>query len=112
MVPHDFERTGKARKQLRAVVLDSRRLAVHDPARPHDLPAVRLTNRLVPEADAEDRDLRAPAPNHWNAHTCFGRRARPWRQNDPVRLEGTDLLHPNRVVTANLECLAKFAEIL
>ena len=42
-----------------APVRDRGRLAVHDPEVPHHAPAERLADRLVPEADPEDRQLAA-----------------------------------------------------
>ena len=49
------ERPGDAGEHAAAVVLDRRRLAVHRHARAHDRAAEHRADRLVPEADAEDR---------------------------------------------------------
>src|SRR5438309_10797757 len=47
----------KPRENTFAAMRDRRQLAVHDASRPHDATAKRRADRLMAEADAEDRYL-------------------------------------------------------
>ena len=60
VVPRRDERPGEPAEHAAAVVLDRRRLAVHRDAGAHDRAAEDRADRLVPEADAENR-RRLPA---------------------------------------------------
>src|SRR5262245_5837421 len=57
MVPRDGKRRRNACEHTAAIVADRRELAVHHALRAHDASAERLADRLVSEADAQDRDL-------------------------------------------------------
>src|SRR5213082_2873598 len=64
MIARRDERVREPREQAAAVVADRRGLAVHLCLRARDGGAERLPDRLVAEADAEDRRGRAEAPDH------------------------------------------------
>ena len=55
VVPRGLEHLGQVLEHAAPVVVDRRRLAVHDLGRAHDPPAEDLADALVAEADAEDR---------------------------------------------------------
>ena len=55
---------------------DARGLAMHDPARPHHVAAVSLTQALMTQAYAEDRDTRAQTFDHLDRNTGLVGRAR------------------------------------
>ena len=57
VVARRLERVRQPGEHALAVVVDRRRLAVHDPRGAHDLAAEGLADGLVAQADAQDRDL-------------------------------------------------------
>ena len=59
VIARRLEGPGEAAEDALPFVLDRRRLAVHQAARAHDAPAEGVADRLVAEADAEERDARA-----------------------------------------------------
>ena len=61
VIARRLERAVDAAEHACALVLDLGELAVHRHRRAHDLAAERLADRLMAEADAEDRDRR-PTP--------------------------------------------------
>src|SRR5262249_43823773 len=71
-----LERRGEAFEDAASVVLDWRRLAVHEALRAHDTPAERLPHRLMSEADAEDRDGPRNRLNGFERDPRLVRRAR------------------------------------
>ena len=92
------------------VVLDRRRLAVHDALGAHDLAAECLADGLMAEADAEDR---APSPassrDELEADAASVRRAGPGRDTDRLGREPhasadiASLTHDLARVTEHLE---------
>src|SRR6185312_2952101 len=113
MVSHHLERTRHALEQPGAVVPHLGRLAVHHAARrAHDLSAVGLADRLVPEADAENRDRRAVSLDERNADARFGRRLRAGADYDRRRAHCGYVVDADRVVADHSRCFTKFAEIL
>ncbi len=113
MVPHHLQRTRHALEQPGAVVAHARGLAVHHPARRADhAPAIRLADRLMSEAYAEDRDVGAVSPDRGDADPRLCRRARSGRQHYRVRREFGDALHRDRIVADDVRPLPQFAEVL
>ena len=56
VISRRLERVGKAAIDPPAVVMDPRRLAVHDPAGSDDLGAQGMSDALMAQADAQERD--------------------------------------------------------
>src|SRR6201982_1728366 len=63
MVARRIERRIDAAKYAAAAMLDLRQLAVNRDRRAHDFAAEGLADRLMPEADAKDRDPRRGGGN-------------------------------------------------
>src|SRR5437868_11115295 len=75
MVTHDFERARQILEDAGTVMGHAGRLAVHQSARAHHLPAVCLANGLVSKADAENWNGLSPAAECRDADTRFRRGA-------------------------------------
>src|SRR6202161_3916771 len=75
MITRGFERRIDAAKNPAAVVTDFGKLAVDRPGRAHDLAAKRLADRLVAEADAENRNVAAGSLDEIEANAGLFRRA-------------------------------------
>ena len=90
MVACSREGSGQAAKHAAAVVLDLGRLAVHRPHGPHDLPPEREPDGLVPEADAEQRDLAAEPSDDLHRDPRVLGPSRPWRNDDVARPQFAD----------------------
>jgi hypothetical protein len=88
------------------------RLPVHDTRRPHDPAAVRLADRLVAEANAEGRDLAAPAPDRVDRDPRLGGRARAGREDDRVRPQRADIIDRYLVVATHLDLGTQLPEVL
>src|SRR5207342_3014372 len=73
---------GQPREDTLARVVDARDLAVHQGLRVHDLAAVGLADRLVAEADAEERQASREAPDHVERYARLVRRAWSRREHD------------------------------
>src|SRR2546430_8447331 len=84
-----------------------RELAVHDPRRADDPAAERLPDRLMAEANAEDRDLTREALNERHADASLRRRAGPGRDDNFLRLPGGDLFESQRIVAIHPHVRAK-----
>ena len=76
MVAHHLERRFESLEKACPVVQDTRRLSMHDPARPYDTTTVRLHDRLVSETHAQDGYSGAPTPDEWYRDAGFSRCAR------------------------------------
>ena len=86
---------------------------MHDRLCAHDLPAIDLADRLVSEADAEDR--RAPfaeAPHGLDRDPRLLRRARPRRDDEPVDLALEQRIDRLDVVAHHLDARTELAEVL
>jgi hypothetical protein len=103
MIPHDFERRRKTRKEASSRVRDVRRLAVHNAFRADYASPVRLADRLMPQAHAQGGDRAPPAADRVDRDPGFTRRARPGRQDDRPRMQRADLLDADRVVASNVD---------
>src|SRR5258705_5148053 len=95
-----------------AVVPDRGRLAVHPRLRPRDRGAGRLADRLVAEADAEDRRRRAEATDDLERHARLIGIARTRRDHDALGSLGDDGVTAERVVAHDLERRAQLTEVL
>ena len=87
-------------------------LAVHHALGANHVSPVRLTDCLVAQADAEDRDGRSPVSNRFDAHAGLFGRARSGRQHDRRWRELANLVDADRVIPSHDDFRAQFAEIL
>src|SRR6185436_9414825 len=95
-----------------AVVAEHVGLAVHQPVGANHLGAERGTDRLVAEADAEDRQLAGEGADRVDADARLGRRARPGRQDDRVGCERADAVDVDLVVAKHAHVFSQLAEVL
>src|SRR3972149_10147705 len=98
MIAYRLERAGQAAEDALAVVPDHRGLAVHDLAGVFHPPAERLADRLVSQADAEDRRPGGEMLHHGHADTRLLWRARPRRDDDLLRSHHLDILDRDLVI--------------
>ena len=103
VVARGREARWQAGQGTEAVVVNRGRVPVRRLARAHYSPPVRDGDRLVPEADAEQRDAGPAVPDDIDADPGVGRRARPRRDDDPVRAQAGDLAGRHRVVPHDLD---------
>ncbi|MPN07828.1 hypothetical protein SDC9_155100 [bioreactor metagenome] len=89
-----------------------RDLAVHQRFGMHDAPTEGFANRLVAEADAEQRNLAGEFLDRRQRHAGLRRRAGAGRNDQIVGLEAGDLGQRDGVVAEDFHLLAKFAEIM
>src|SRR6266478_8493303 len=112
VVTRGDEGVAEAREDPAAVVTDRRGLAVHLRLCARDRGAVRLADRLVPQADAEDRRRGAEPPDDVERHARLVGIAGSGRDHDALGLERDDRLAGQSVVAHDLERRAQLAEIL
>src|ERR1700720_3469831 len=112
MVPHHLERTGNVPEYPLSVVRVTRSLAVHQPARAHDFPAVRFADGLVPETNAKDRNRLSPAPYRRNADSSFRWRAGSRRDDHARHAQPSNVVDTDLVVALHDGILAELAQIL
>ena len=87
-----LERAVDAAEHAVALVDDRRHLAVHQRRRAHHRAAIGLADRLVAEADAEDRHASGGLLDQVEADPGLVRRAGAGRQHDRLRLAGERLV--------------------
>ena len=80
--------------------------------RTHDLAAERLADRLMAQADAENRHLPASLLDDFQRHAGLVRRARPGRDHDALRRQLANLLDRQLVVARDAHVLTQLAEVL
>src|SRR2546430_3485460 len=103
MVPGRDERVREPREQAAAVVADRRGLAVHLCLRARDGGAECLPDRLVAEADAEDRRGGAEAPDHLEGDSRLVGVAGTRRDDDALGCPREDAREVDGVVAQHLE---------
>src|SRR5712692_9418732 len=94
------------------VVTDARGLAVHHLPRAHHFPAESLPDRLVSQADAEDRHPAGEAGDELEAHPGLVRRAWTGGDDDVRRLYCLYLLNRNFIISENRDLGAELAQVL
>ncbi len=87
-------------------------LPVKQLGRADNFPAERRTNRLVAQANAQNRNLPRQFLDHLDGDPGFLRSARSGRNHDALRLAAGDLLHANAVVSVHFHLAAELAQIL
>src|SRR5260221_7174085 len=100
MIAGRLERVGEPGEEPGAVVANGAELAVHGSFRAHDAAAEHLADRLVAEADAEDRKA-AGVADKLEADAGAVGVARARRDDDALRPQGKRRLDGERVVAPN-----------
>ena len=95
-----------------AGMMDHRGLAVHEPLRANDVAAKCSTNRLVAQADTEDRHTSGELADRLDGDPGFFWRARTWRNDDPVWPEVFNLLQGDLVVPIHAHIFTQLTQIL
>src|SRR5262245_5038312 len=112
MIAGRVEGIGQAGEDARIVVVDGRGLAVHDTRRADHVAAEGGADRLVAEADAEDRDRAREALDQRHRDAGLARRARSRRDDDAVGRQRRDLRETDAVVAPPLDLRPELREIL
>ena len=95
-----------------AVGFDRADLAVHDALRAHDAAAECFANRLMAEADAENRVFARELAQHVERDARVLRVARSWRQANALGVELRDFVQRDFVVAIGPYVFAELAEVL
>src|ERR1035441_3742428 len=111
MIACGVERPVDATEHAGAGVLDLEYFAVRR-RRAHHLAAERLADRLVPEADTEDRNARCGLGDEIEADAGFVRGAGAGRQHDGFRLCGDHVGGRNLVVAVNNDVRPQPAQVM
>jgi len=101
-----------AAKNALALVADLRQFAVHRNRRTDHFATESVADRLMAEADAEDRNLRRRFLDQVKANAGFLRRARPGRQHDGVGLRRHDGAARHFVVAMHDDIRTQLPEIV
>src|SRR5579871_5874195 len=112
VIARRLERAVQAAKDALSVVGDAGNLAVHRLTGAHDLAAEGLSDRLMAEADAENRGGFARSPHEVEADACLIRRAWARREHDRLGSLRQRLLHADLVVAPDRHLRAELAEIV
>ena len=89
---------GQAPENALAFMMDGGGFAVHDRARPADLPAEGLSDRLMPKANAQQGDFAGEALDHLQGNARLVGRAGPGGDDDFFRGQPFDLRHRDLVI--------------
>src|SRR6202035_4682725 len=112
VIARRLERRVDAAKNSGAVVADLRQLAVHLGRCAHHLATKSVADRLVAEADAEDRDFRRSLRDQAEADAGLLVRAAARREHDGVGIGGDDGSARHLVVAMHLDLRPQFTEIV
>src|SRR5438067_4591171 len=85
---------------------------MHNSIGSHYFAAKCSSDRLMSEADTQDRDLACEMPDYIDADSRLLRCARPGRDHDPLRVEFLDLLNRGLIVAAHYHLLARLTDVL
>src|SRR5262245_59313127 len=85
---------------------------MHNAAGAYDLAAIGFNDGLVSQADAEDGDGAAPAPDEWDRDAGFSWCAGAGGDHDGFRCERIDILDGDGVVSFDAHVLSKLAQVL
>ena len=105
------ERAGQSREQAPAIVMHEARPPVHGLLRPHHPAAEGRRDRLMTEADAQDRMIAAEVPDDVDRAARLGWRAGPGRDDDSAGRKLADLPHGRTVGRHDLHVRAEPREI-
>src|SRR3984885_8447644 len=112
VIARRLERRVDAAKNAAAVMADFRQLAVDECRRAHHLAAEGVADRLVAEADAEDRDCRSGARDQIETDAGLFGRAGAGRQHDRIGVGGDDVVACHLVVAMHLDLRPELTEIV
>ena len=112
VVAGGLERLGQAGEHARAAVVDRRELAVHHVRRAHHRAAIGRADRLVAQADAQDRHRAAQLADQRDADAGLVRRTRPRRDHDLLRRQRRHIADAQLVVALHQHIGAQLAQIL
>src|SRR6266849_395701 len=112
MISRCRKRICQLAKHSLAVVLNLAGLPVKKFGRADYFPAKRRTDRLVSQANTQNRKLPAQFLDKLHGNPCLLRRARPGRDHDAFRLSLHNLLDGNLVVAMHLNLATQLAQIL
>src|ERR1043166_1645192 len=103
----------EARKDSLSVMTHLRRFAVHQFRRANHFPTKRLTNRLVAEANSQQRDLSRQPPDQIERYACIVRSSRSWLNHDSLRSQVLlDLIDRDLIVSTHFDRRSKLAKVL
>src|ERR1044071_6950672 len=106
VVPGGHEFIRNPRENPAAIVTDVRHLAVHHASRAHHLATESLSNRLVPQAHAEERR------DEGQRNAGVVRRAGARREHDVRRSQRRDFVYRDLVVAEHSHLRAELAQVL
>lgn len=98
VIASGFERIRHAAEHAFAVVMNKRRLAVHDSVVANDGAAENVAHALMAETHAEDRGRFRESANDFARNAGFGRRAWPGGNDDLLGFHGREFVDRRRVV--------------
>ena len=98
----------QAAEDAAAAVVDRADLAVHHVPRPLHRGAVRLADALVPEADAQNRDIRTERPHNIHGDARLVRRARSGRNDDLLWPKPLHVGQADLVITMDIDLGTEF----
>ena len=93
-------------------MLDLTGFAMHKIFSANNLPTESRANRLMSQANAEQRNFSREMTDHIDADSRFLRSARSWRNQDPFRMHRLDLAQSHLIITPNLNLRAQLTNIL
>src|ERR1700693_6084727 len=109
MIAGGIERIRELATDAAPVVVDRRRFAVHDPRRAHDRAAEGGADRLMAEADAENRNLAGETLDEGHRNAGLLRRAWTGGDDDALRAVLGDLGKRDGVVPPHVDVGAELA---
>src|SRR5271157_1251200 len=87
-------------------------LTMHWFRRSNDTSSINLSNRLVSQANAKQRNVWPKNLNNLTGHTCFVRSAGPWRNHDMIRLDSFNFVQSDLIITSHDNLRSEFSQIL
>src|SRR5262245_30572035 len=98
MIARGCKRVVNPRKDRSTIMQDFTRFSMHNIWRTYDFSAKCLADRLVPQANTEDRNFTGEAVNEIECDPCLIRFAGPGRDDNPLRREPVDLIERYPVI--------------
>ena len=112
VIARGVEGIGHPGEEVFAIVLNGRGLPVHHPVVHDDFAAERVSDALMAEADAEERELRAERADDVVGQPGFAGRAGAGRDEDALGPHVADLVERDLVVAHDAQVRLQLAEIL
>jgi len=102
MVPGHQEGVRKAPKETLSTVMNGSRLPVHDSRGPYRPPSEGLSDGLVAQTNAQERNGGAQRPDELHADSGLRGSAGSRRNNDSLRRQAPDLFHRGFVIPEDM----------